>query len=427
MFKKKTIRVEFYNAETGEKIGYDDQKLKHLPEDFEPETFVEIDGVRYEVVRAEPDERRKIKKSGSLMIQMKPYRKKEPAATANGEEVVEETGYEYVPRPKKTFVSPTRPDIFPAFTGQREGLKLMEMGTWEWRSVEFIDASHELDIKNEFASIRDLKRHYGREENGREVYSRQHRRSLVDKSLGTFELDFETLANVHFPGSTASEGITFMGSDGYADGGFALRLAGGLIVYGLAFGDRISALGLTGWQSAHTVELAPLEAFMQASGMLLVDWEALVCLEADAEVLAAWLSEKVSMAAVAAATAEAKVQSEEGEDLAELEAAVMEVEEETEETPGEMETMEEAEMVNSTEADVAPMMEVVKEEEEQEEGMEEAPTNEVEEEEEGVEEVELENEVGGEIGVEEAAETAGENVPELRVVDLEAEESGEEE
>lgn len=450
MFKKKLIRVEFYNADSGDKIGYDEQRLKALPEDFEAATFVEIDGQRYQVIKAEPEERKQIKRGGSLIIQMVPVVEEEDksAAFVAGEHEVQP-----VQRKLKTFVSASRPDIFPAFTGQRGGLRLMEMGTWEWRAAEFIHAAHILDIKTEFASIRDLKGYHARVENGREVYSQQHRRSLIKRPLGEQEILLEDLLRKHFSRSQPSEGITFMGSEGYADGGFSMRLEGGMAIYGLAPAGEVAAMGMSGWEGNTGADVAQVQAFMAAHGFVLVDWEKLEIVEAEMEGLETWFSSKAAkpIAAAPIGVPESAVlvsEEEEAEVLAGLRESGIELDdlpeegvafvEETEpegeavveEAAMEGETLVEAVVTEGEDTVEAAVEEVVEAGTEVQVAVAEVEEEALEMTDLAVESAEVEpaaiEEVAAE-AAEQVAETSPEALPELTVVDIEPIESKEEE
>ncbi len=308
MFKKKTIRIEFYDVELGRTIGYDEQKLKRIPENFDYETFVEIGDNRYTVVGAEPKERKELKKAEVLVLQIKKVerpehleekkqaREENPHAEIFSEknaihpsQVISEASIQ----PRRTYFSPSKPDEFPAFTGSKEGKHLLEMGAWEWRQAEFAHEVFAEAIRNEFFKIEKARDKYALEDPVRTVFTQQHRRLFAERPLGKLDLDAEALRSQFFPDANPLDGVTFMKSDGFADGGFAFRLPSGIPLYGMEIGERVRHLALlpNGPRQVHLVEadIQTMLEFMQANSLLLVDWNHRQILRATREDLAAWL------------------------------------------------------------------------------------------------------------------------------------------
>lgn len=277
MFKKKIIRVEFIDTESGELIGYDEQSVKKLPEAFEYKTEVAIGGDKFVVVKATPDTRKKFKKTGSLVLELEKIQLKQAAANESDNSLLIEEAVEYASSlpSEKVYQTASRADLFPAFTGKKEGKDLIVMGSWEWRQLEFVIGDQEEIVLQEFNHIREIRKKHGRTEAGRVVYSRQHRRSGIGNPFKTNNLSSKNLRETYFPFSIQHDGLTFMAAEGFADGGFAIKTQSGVELYGLEFGEKVSILSmrcpdkLSSEEEQHSSDLS---AFMDANGLILVDW-----------------------------------------------------------------------------------------------------------------------------------------------------------
>lgn len=280
MFKKKIIRVEFVDAGSGEVIGYDEQPVKKLPETFEHSTKVEIGGEKFSVVKATPDTRKKFRKKGELVIELEKIKDEVETALDQASPEMDDpldAAIEYITLDpdEKIYQAPSRADLFPAFTGNKEGKDLIIMGSWEWRQLEFVAADQEEKVILEFNHIQEIREKYSRQEAGKIVFIRQHRRSEISSPLKGIELSSQYLKETSFPFAGHYDGLTFMAADGYADGGFALRTQAGLVLYGLEFGEKVSVLSLRcpdRFSEGVEEHLAKLAGFMEEKGLVLVDW-----------------------------------------------------------------------------------------------------------------------------------------------------------
>ncbi len=293
MFKKKIIRVEFIDAESGEVIGYDEQSVKKLPETFEHSTSVEIGEEKYEVVKATPDTRKKFRKKGELTIELAKIKPAEvPVSDEWGMEddsIEEAVEYGNQLPTDKVYQAASRADLFPAFTGNKDGKDLIVMGSWEWRQLEFVSTGMEEQVAIEIRHIQDIRANHNRWEAGRIVFTQQHRRSEISSPLKGIEFSSQELKE-HFPFSIHFDGLTFMAAEGYGDGGFALRTQEGLELYGLEFAGQVKILSLRCPDSYSDQEKHPaakLSAFMENKGLMLVDWEQ--CLVVQSDTLEAYL------------------------------------------------------------------------------------------------------------------------------------------
>lgn len=275
MFNKKIIRVEFVDQASGEVIGYDEVAAKKLPEDFQHTVAVKIGGEEFQVLKATPDKRKKYKKTGTIVIEVGPKEKDEMSTSLEEESDPIEDAVVYASTlpTDKVFRSASHSDLFPAFTGSKDGKDLVVMGTWEWRSLEFIGEELKDRIDQEFEQILQIRVEHSRADAGRLVFTKQHRRSGVRNPLGSRTISAKQMLEEQFPFAVQYEGLTFMAADGFADGGFALKTTDGLMVYGLEFGEKVSvlALGKSAYNGEGSAEA--LSSFMKANQLLLVDWE----------------------------------------------------------------------------------------------------------------------------------------------------------
>jgi hypothetical protein len=277
--KNKTLRVEFFEVEGRKMIGYDEMKPSELPEDFQDETWVEIDGDRWKVVGAEPRTRRKARKSGTMSVQVELVERRTPVQEPPTLEVKE------VP----VFRFPSRADQMPRMSGHREALALLEMGTWEWRDREFTLATNRSVAREVFAKIEELTMINGTVRDGRTFYTRQYERYEFFAPLRGSKVLLENIVTEYFPTSKTIDGLTFLGSDQVADSTFVFSIDSGIVFYGQEFDEVVRYLGVY-----HPSEIRPealrqdskrLAEFMQKKGLIVIDWPLRKIVEADDAVL----------------------------------------------------------------------------------------------------------------------------------------------
>lgn len=271
--KKKRILIEFFDVETGEKLGFDEKRPKQIPLSFQHETIVEFGGKRWKLVSAEPFERKKYLKAGKISIGLQPEEKGEAVDVAARAETPAET----------LFRSPSRAEKRPEFAGKREGKDLLEMMEDEWQMVELVPASLSRVVSQEFGRIEAVIKTAATEQDGRTLYRRQHVRSLSAQGFQVKGWSPEKLREKAFPFSTKLPGLTFMGEAGIAKEAFAFRLPAGIVLYGLADGGKVRSLALRKPAAEHKLiaraDLDRLLKFMEAENLVLVDWEKLSFVE----------------------------------------------------------------------------------------------------------------------------------------------------
>jgi hypothetical protein len=274
--KKRTLRVEFIEARTQRLIGFDEMRLRDVPESFKDETWVEIDGDRWKVVRAEPAKMRQAKRDGLLKVQVDLVEKRTP-------EVVETPVVEEV-KEAPVYRNPSRADQMPRLSGKRGDLQLMEIATHEWRDIEMTVASNRSTVRDVFAKIEELILLNSTQRDGRTFYTRQYDRYEMFAPMRGARLPLETVITDYFPDAKAVDGLTFMGSDQVADSTFVFRVGSGIGFYGQEFDDIVRYLALTRpdtlLPAALEADAAKIAALMKRKELIIVDWQRRLVVEA---------------------------------------------------------------------------------------------------------------------------------------------------
>jgi hypothetical protein len=275
--KKKTLRVEFFDKKADRIIGFDELSLKEIPEDFQNDTWVEIDGDRWKVVEVEPVNPKKALKSGTLVVHVELVERRTPVKEEAPVVEVKET---------PVFQQPSRADQMPRMSGKREDLRLLEIGTWEWRDREFTIASNRSTVKEVFGKISELEMLNSTVRDGKTFYSRQYERYDLFAPLRGSKVMLETIVTEYFPSARAIDGLTFMGSDQVADSTFVFQVASGIVFYGQEFDEVVRYLAVHRPVEMKAEQLRAdsetLATFMRKKGLILVDWPKRVIVEAEA-------------------------------------------------------------------------------------------------------------------------------------------------
>ncbi|MBK9448580.1 MAG: hypothetical protein IPN95_04065 [Bacteroidetes bacterium] len=232
--KKKILRVEFVDTKGERLIGFDELSLKEIPMDFTEETWVEIDGDRWKVAKVQPATAKKALRSGTLTVHVDLVEKRTPEAEAPAVEVKEVPVYSY----------PSRADQMPRMSGKRQDLRLLEMGTWEWRDCELTNASNRSVAKEVFGKIEELIQLNSTVRDGKTFYTRQYDRYDFFAPLRGSKVTLEMIVTEYFPASKAIDGLTFMGSDQVADSTFVFSVPSGVVLYGQEFDEVVRYLGV---------------------------------------------------------------------------------------------------------------------------------------------------------------------------------------
>jgi hypothetical protein len=291
--KKKTLRVEFVDTKGERLIGFDELSLKEIPMDFSEETWVEIDGDRWKVSKVEPATAKKALRSGTLTVHVDLVEKRTPEAEAPAVEVKEVPVYSY----------PSRADQMPRMSGKRQDLRLLEMGTWEWRDSELTNASNRSVAKEVFGKIEELIQLNSTVRDGKTFFTRQYDRYDFFAPLRGSKVTLEMIVTDYFPSSVAVDGLTFMGADQVADSTFVFSVPSGVVFYGQEFDEVVRYLGVHRPSRMMATQLREdsikLAEFMRKKGLILVDWPKRAIIEAEADALLDYFLEGFAADAIA--------------------------------------------------------------------------------------------------------------------------------
>lgn len=311
--KNKTLRVEFYEVRNNNFVGYDELRLKDVPEDFEAETYVDIDGDRWKVVGVEPSNPRKALKTGTLVVNVELVQRGEARPTQVVE--TENTATPVVEAVKEApvFVAPSRADQLPRMSGKREDLRLLEMATWEWRNIEFTLSANRGTVQDVFGKIKELVSLNSTERDGRTFYTRQYERYDMFAPLRGTKLKLEQLIMDYFPAAVAVDGLTFMGSEQVANSTFVFMVGSGTVFYGQEFDEVVRYLALHRPDQliveALRADAEVLARLMKKKDLILVDWALRQIVEPEEEAILDYLLAGFAKDAVAIARQELAARS----------------------------------------------------------------------------------------------------------------------
>jgi hypothetical protein len=290
--KKRPVTVTFIDAQSKVVIGQDQISAKLIPVDFDYPTMVEIDGDRYELKAADPASRAEAQKMGSMTVWLELTLN--PASKANAQEEDEEEKVAEVQGQSSFFRTASLADPQPRFTGQRGVYRFQELLPSDWRQVEFVQRVYAPEVGEELSHIADVQETSQAELDGRRFYNEQHVRLLTSLPLRTLELDDIAIQTRFFPLATRLDGVSIMGGVGYVHAGFAYRLHSGISFYGQEIDQRLRNLGFfvppeVMKADGLAEDIQAIATMMKTLGLILIDWDRLEAVEADATELTAYL------------------------------------------------------------------------------------------------------------------------------------------
>jgi hypothetical protein len=251
------VTVIFVDGADGKEAGRSILPADQLPEAFNVETTVDIDGTTWLVERAEPEAAAQWRVSRSLTLTLR------------------RAGFSMIPPRDILFSLPSICDVLPPSADtSREGV--FEIHEDDWRQVEMIAGSLSGVIQSELDAIRVIcEEHARRASDGRITgFGAIHTRSQPARPLpGPLSLR-QVLSMLPRPNREYT-GVAFKGSAGVAVGSFAVAF-GPVSLYGLADGDAIEVLCLDA-QAVPDATPSPglipgLQEVMRGFDLVIVDW-----------------------------------------------------------------------------------------------------------------------------------------------------------
>lgn len=257
------IRVTLVDAETGESISEMEQPAGDLPETFETYTTLRVGNATWEVMTAEPADRREYLKTGSLRLQIRR---------------VEATS---IPISELSYSLPTIDRRMPEID---EGISkfsknILEIIEDDWRQIEFVSKNHLQAVQAELQRITRVIADSAGNATFRDLIVRETiQHPLGDVLLSTDELLAEMYECKPF------EGLGFRNVQGVISDGFAIRTGEGLYLYGQSPARHMTVLGLLRARSAKAPadDASAIAELMRSKELVLVDWCKGIAVESEA-------------------------------------------------------------------------------------------------------------------------------------------------
>jgi hypothetical protein len=251
------VTVIFVDGADGKEVARRKLPAGQLPEAFDADTTVDIDGATWLVARAEPESALQWRVSRTLRLTLR------------------RAGSRAVPAHDILFSLPSVCDALPSVAATRSGPDAFEIHEDDWRQVEMIAGSLSGVIQSELRAIRMIYDESARRgaDGGIIGFGAIHVRSQPARPLPGLLSLRRVLGMLPQP-SRQYAGVAFKGTAGAAVGSFAVAF-GPVSLYGLADGDAIEALCLDGRAvpDACPPGLVPgLQEVIGAFNLVIVDW-----------------------------------------------------------------------------------------------------------------------------------------------------------
>ncbi|BCL79629.1 hypothetical protein ccbrp13_20940 [Ktedonobacteria bacterium brp13] len=250
-----SVETLFMNASTGKAIGQADMPVERLPQSFAQETTMHIGDEDWKVIKAEPMTAEEFIQTGKLVLTLQKVDK--------------------VPVKNIFFTLPTLCNEIPKILSgsTKEGKHVLELHEDDWRQIEFISLSYRSAIDFELAQIRSIYREASVNNGHLLAFKKVHVRQHINTPLPE-EILLEQFVSFFTSALYRYEGISYQGTDGLIDGGFAFRTSAALF-YGQQVEGIVKILGVK------MVENVPVEnkdishsfqRFMATYNLALMDW-----------------------------------------------------------------------------------------------------------------------------------------------------------
>lgn len=254
------IHVAFIDADTGRTVSESKTMIADLPEAFDTEREVVIDGKSWEFIEAIPSEKKEFAQTGHVEIRLRDLGLIDPE--------------------KVLFSLPTLDTTLPEIGGQEcprdERLVIHED---DWRQIEFVSTSHLSGIETELRAIEKIFQE-GRQGGGfREIHTRSEVGApLFDSLLSYGKVKRELGCRREF------KGVSFAGIPTLIENGFAFESDLGMTFYGQQADGILSSLCQTVRNTSKINRGSAakrLAKFTDSHNLVYVDWCWMVALNGD--------------------------------------------------------------------------------------------------------------------------------------------------
>ncbi len=253
--KKKTVRVIFIDAASGASFAQTESPPEQLPESFEAHTTVNVQGEPWEVVSAVPITRAEYVKAGELRLTLL------------------KVNIQKMPPGELLYSLPTICDRIPGIAAGTSKLSknVLELHEDDWRQIELVSVAHMDEVRACLAKV-DRIRTEERTPGG--AFKNIYVRTELASPVVTDALTPDALTSAFSPGVASYDGVAYRGVAGLIEGGFGLRTAAALDLYGVAPGGRVTAIGLVQRHASSELEAdaVRLANLLREHHLALVDW-----------------------------------------------------------------------------------------------------------------------------------------------------------
>lgn len=251
------VTVIFVNGADGKEVGRSKLPADQLPETFDTDTTVDIDGTTWLVEHAEPEGAAQWRVSRTLTL------------------ILRRAGSSAVPARDILFSLPSICDVLPSVAGTWSGADAFEIHEDDWRQVEMIAGSLSGVIQFELRAIRVIYEESARRSSDGGIigFGSIHVRSQPARPLPD-PLSLRRVLSMLPQPSRQYAGVAFKGTTGLAVGSFAVAF-GPVNLYGLADGDAIEVLCLDGQavpDAGPPDLIAGLQEVIGVFDLVIVDW-----------------------------------------------------------------------------------------------------------------------------------------------------------
>lgn len=258
MIDDTAVTVIFVDAADGKEVGRSELSSDQLPQSFDIDTTVDINGATWLVEHAEPQSAAQWRVSHALTLTLR------------------RAGASTVPARDILFSLPTICDVLPSTGGTCSRADALEIHEDDWRQVEVIADSLSGVVSSEMHAIRAIHEEHARHasDGGIVGFDAIHVRSQPAKPLAD-PVPLRRVMAMFPPPSRQYAGVAFRGTTGIAVNSFAIAF-GPDNLYGVADGDAIEVLCL---DLRAIPDAAPppdlvlgLRQVMEAFDLVIADW-----------------------------------------------------------------------------------------------------------------------------------------------------------
>lgn len=245
LFNDKKIEVEFTDAGTGELIARSTMKPGELPESFELNTTLNLQGQDWAITEADPMHSKDFIETGSLKLKLQKIAKVDPQNIL--------------------YTLPTISNEFPIIA-DTSAFDNFNTNFYEddWRQREFLNSSSLLHVEIEIEEIKKIWRDHSKKVEGDfKAFTKIHVRRNI--GLPGLNIDFKNLQNLL---AVTQTGSAYVDSRGFLENGFSIETANTTYI-GVVLNDVVKEFCILTFNEN---SLNEIKAINQRFNLIHVDW-----------------------------------------------------------------------------------------------------------------------------------------------------------